>query len=494
MEPRDDPSGPEPCHNRRFVQVAGFFGLVTLVLVVFMAVLAGRHTTYVVDNIAQLAAGAVATAMCALAARRHGQRWTGWALLAGSLSVAVGGNAIWFYYNVVSRDGVVRSSLMGDICAVIALPLAIGAILTFPDALGTVASRLRGALDALLVLTGMFFISWTLVLSPVYQHTSPRRRRRDIQPGLPAERHGRGLTGHHLGHAASGHRRVSLGLVSIGLVWVAGADSSFSYLTALDRYGIGNTTDLGWVLGYFLVALGPCGPTTTRSAPRPGPCDRPCGPWSADLPLLGVLVVAVWQASAHHTVDRVSEISFMAVVLTMSARQFLVLVDHFNLSHQLEGKVEERTLELVHQAYHDGLTGLANRSLFNRYLDEAIEERDGSCTGLVVFLIDLHNFKHVNDLHGHQVGDELLRLVARRLESSWGTPTPSPGLGATSSGYSCSARATRERAGRSPGEHATWPAIHHRFDEPGRRRSHGAVAGAPRRPAATTCCATPAWP
>ncbi len=110
----------------------------------------------------------------------------------------------------------------------------------------------------------------------------------------------------------------------------------------------------------------------------------------------------------------------MAVVLTMSARQFLVLVDHFNLSHQLEGKVEERTLELVHQAYHDGLTGLANRSLFNRYLDEAIEERDGSCTGLVVLLIDLHNFKHVNDLHGHQVGDELLRQVARRLEGVLG--------------------------------------------------------------------------
>ena len=137
----------------------------------------------------------------------------------------------------------------------------------------------------------------------------------------------------------------------------------------------------------------------------------------ANIPLLGVMVVAVWQVGVHHVLDRMSQISFMAVIMAMSARQFLVLLEHFNLSHQLEIKVEERTLALQHQAYHDGLTGLANRALFNRYLDEAIEGGGGTCTGLVVLLIDLNNFKHVNDLHGHHVGDDLLRLVARRLES-----------------------------------------------------------------------------
>ena len=77
-----------------------------------------------------------------------------------------------------------------------------------------------------------------------------------------------------------------------------------------------------------------------------------------------------------------SQISFIAVILTMATRQFLVLLDHFALSRQLEIKVEERTLTLQHQAFHDGLTGLANRALFNRYLDNAIENREGSCAGL----------------------------------------------------------------------------------------------------------------
>jgi diguanylate cyclase (GGDEF)-like protein len=386
-----------------------------------MVVLAGRRTTYVADNVAQLVAGAMATAMCAVAARRRKQRWTGWALLAGSLLVAVCGNAIWIYYNVILSGGVVRSSTVGDICAAIAIPLAIGAVLTFPDALGTVGSRLRGVLDALLILTGMFFISWALVLRPVQQHTSGAVAVEMLSLGYPLSGMVVASLVIILATRASSKRRASLGLVSAGLLWITGADCAFSYLTALHRYGIGNTTDIGWVLGYFLIALGalwaydhPMGEAAKTGRPT---LRALVGP---NLPLLGVIVVAAWQVSGHHSMDRLSQISFIAVILTMSARQLLVLVDYFTLSHQLEVKVEERTLELKHQAYHDGLTGLANRALFNRYLGDAIEERGGTCTGLVVFLIDLHNFKHVNDLHGHQVGDELLRLVARRLESVLG--------------------------------------------------------------------------
>ena len=411
-------NGPRPDANRTFWLVAALFGFFSLVLLVYMVVRTGRHTTYVVDNLAQLAAGVVATALCAKAAHWRQQRWTGWALLTGSLAVAVGGNAIWFYYNVIVGVGVVTSSLMGDICAVVALPLAIGAVLSFPGAWGTGGSRVRDALDALLVLTGMFFITWALVLGPVYRHTSGGLAVRVFNLGYPLGDMVVASLVIILATRTSRLSRASLGLVSAGLLWMGESDSSFSYLSALHRYGIGNLTDVGWVLGYLLIALGAlwaCGHHPLASAAR---AERPTlrflvGP---NVPLLGVLVVAAWEACAHRTLDRISQISFMAVVLTMSARQFLVLADHLNLSHQLEAKVEERTLELEHQVYHDGLTGLANRALFNRYLDDAIADR-GTCCGLVVFLIDLHNFKHVNDIHGHQVGDELLRLAADRLRA-----------------------------------------------------------------------------
>ncbi len=68
---------------------------------------------------------------------------------------------------------------------------------------------------------------------------------------------------------------------------------------------------------------------------------------------------------------------------------------------------------LVHQAHHDSLTGLANRALFHRRL--AAEVADESRRGCAVLLLDLDDFKSVNDTLGHAAGDKLLRIVAKRL-------------------------------------------------------------------------------
>jgi diguanylate cyclase (GGDEF)-like protein len=73
--------------------------------------------------------------------------------------------------------------------------------------------------------------------------------------------------------------------------------------------------------------------------------------------------------------------------------------------------------ELVHKAFHDPLTGLANRALFVDHIDGAYHR--AARAGNLVFLlyIDLDEFKKINDTFGHGAGDELLVQVAGRLNA-----------------------------------------------------------------------------
>jgi diguanylate cyclase (GGDEF)-like protein len=87
------------------------------------------------------------------------------------------------------------------------------------------------------------------------------------------------------------------------------------------------------------------------------------------------------------------------------------------LVYTLRDVTAQRRLEekLTHQAFHDAMTGLANRTLFQDRLEHALARgaRDGSLVG--VLFIDLDDFKMVNDTHGHAAGDALLTTVAKRI-------------------------------------------------------------------------------
>jgi len=74
--------------------------------------------------------------------------------------------------------------------------------------------------------------------------------------------------------------------------------------------------------------------------------------------------------------------------------------------------------QLLHDAFHDGLTGLANRSLFMDHLRLAVERGKSRHSNLyAVLFLDFDRFKVVNDSLGHAEGDKLLKQIARRLES-----------------------------------------------------------------------------
>jgi diguanylate cyclase (GGDEF)-like protein len=82
-----------------------------------------------------------------------------------------------------------------------------------------------------------------------------------------------------------------------------------------------------------------------------------------------------------------------------------------------------------HLAHHDPLTGLANRSLFRKRLDAAIEESAQDGSKFALMLLDFDNFKNVNDTRGHAVGDRLLETAAARLRNILGPPSTIARLG-----------------------------------------------------------------
>ncbi|WP_433298926.1 putative bifunctional diguanylate cyclase/phosphodiesterase [Actinoplanes sp. CA-030573] len=76
---------------------------------------------------------------------------------------------------------------------------------------------------------------------------------------------------------------------------------------------------------------------------------------------------------------------------------------------------DARTVEAVREAHHDPITGLPNRALFLKILNRVLASRATETDPTSVLFVDLDRFKAVNDSLGHEAGDQLLALVARRL-------------------------------------------------------------------------------
>ncbi|MBB4761046.1 diguanylate cyclase domain-containing protein [Amorphoplanes digitatis] len=137
-------------------------------------------------------------------------------------------------------------------------------------------------------------------------------------------------------------------------------------------------------------------------------------PYGAIVVTYGLLTVAIWR----------NEAATVPIALTGAAISTLLVVlrqlDAFHENAQLLAKLhcsldqrETLAARLQHQAFHDGLTGLPNRQLYSHRLDAAL----AAGAPAVVMLIDLDDFKLVNDAHGHAAGDHLLKVIADRMRA-----------------------------------------------------------------------------
>jgi diguanylate cyclase len=386
--------------------VVGAFGLFLLVGA------ASEHTVLVVNNLLQTVSALVAGLVCALVAWRGSTgRRAGWFAMAVALVGWGAGQAYWSWSEIIAKAETPFPSV-ADVGFLIFPLAAAAAVLSFQRGTSIGRARLRAVSDGLIVSSALFIMSWALVLGPVYQTGGDTTFAFVVALAYPiGDLIVMALVLLLLSRLA-GNRGPML-ILSAGLLAMVIADSGFAYLSTSGNYHTGSIIDVAWVAAFLLCAVAAVADTAGAHRTHEFAGVTRVALYLPIIPFVGgglVIAVKAWGSNF----DDVLIVSGLLMIGLVAVRQTLVLSEN----GQLVEVVNQREEELRHQAFHDPLTGLANRLLFRDRVEHAANLRPhGDGHELTVLFLDLDDFKLVNDRLGHAAGDKLLVDVAERLRA-----------------------------------------------------------------------------
>ena len=267
-------------------------------------------------------------------------------LLLGSSAAAWGlGQVVWTAYELVLHSEVPFPSL-ADVGYLGAVPFALASMLTFLETPVGFTSRLRAILEAVIIVGSVFFVSWAVVLGPLYAAGAETLVKQFIGLAYPlADVALASIVLVALSRSRPGTRSC-LVLVGLGVFGLAVADSGFALMTLRGRYSTGSPIDLGWAVGFLLIGL-----AALRPAPGPAKHLGGDGRWGLMapvvmfVPVVGAGIVACARLLGEG-LDHVLLWDGMAIVTCLVAYQYSIIHENTRFTRFLEDKVADRTREL----------------------------------------------------------------------------------------------------------------------------------------------------
>ncbi|MDN7240977.1 EAL domain-containing protein [Planococcus sp. N028] len=195
-------------------------------------------------------------------------------------------------------------------------------------------------------------------------------------------------------------KRVLLFLIA-GLILQLIADSLLAYLSITGKFQTGNAVEFMWIVALLLIGFTGFyedGGETVEYKKS----DSLFKKKEYFLPYASIIVLIILVFYSYQWNFNALSISLLTTFLMVLGRQLIIII-----------KNNELMDELKHLAYHDPLTGLANRFSFIEDIQMTLKQNAN--TRVALLLIDLDRFKVVNDTLGHHIGDLILVETAARL-------------------------------------------------------------------------------
>jgi diguanylate cyclase (GGDEF)-like protein len=265
-----------------------------------------------------------------------------------------------------------------------------------------------GLVDGLIVAVGAGVILWVFLMAPTASDSTITMTDRLIGCAYPAG----DLLLITIGAQVAVrqlHRGIPFWTMTASMAFMLVADVAYTYLTLHSTYTAGSLLDAGWWISYVLIVAAAVHPDAFKVA-DPLPEHQQSRLTTRRLVLLGAVTIASPALLAIRSAS--GESLDMPALLGGTMVMFALVVMRLVL---VTRELEASRTRLLHEATHDSLTELSNRTVFADRVGVALTRRQPAGSHAAVLSIDLDDFKSVNDSLGHAAGDRLLCIIADRL-------------------------------------------------------------------------------